>query len=197
MTVINRLIAGLAILTACLVILGGCTNAPPEIKTTIRLSGITQKEYNRIGDTSKPDGITITDLRKLNVHAKINNSKKADQRTIIIPGIAGKMNSYDRVRVCTAGTYERNNVGVESYAESESYIIFDSRDLTEQDIRKLFRDSEVFTRYVIKHSSTSSTTREEWTSIGDELTVEQHISLLGLINVFMAYMEKKEQQVIW
>jgi len=42
---------------------------------------------------------------------------------------------------------EQNNIGTEDTAEWTAYAIFDSRGLSERDIREMFGESEIVVRY--------------------------------------------------
>lgn len=127
MLLIKRLLLIPIGLLICSFILVGCKGNNPEIKTVITLSNITEQEYNKINDLSKSEGASIDDIKKLYINVKIINSKKAEERTIIIPDLSIVLNGHDKVRAVGGGTTELNNIGKDDTAESIAFVIFDSR----------------------------------------------------------------------
>jgi hypothetical protein len=165
MAVYKRLTLLIVILLICSLVLGGCKQRNPEITTSITLSKITKEEYNKIGDSNKPEGATIDDLKKLYIDVKINNSKKAVERKITMPNLY-IIDRNDRVRTTGGGTSEQNNIGDEDTAASMAYVIFDSRGLSEQDLRNLYRESKINIAYKLKNGNLLGRT----ISVGDGLT---------------------------
>ncbi|MGH4141150.1 hypothetical protein [Clostridium sp.] len=152
MLLIKRLLLIPIGLLICSFILVGCKGNNPEIKTVITLSNITEQEYNN-NDLSKSEGASIDDIKKLYINVKISNSKKAEERTIIIPDLSIVLNGHDKVRAVGGGTTEQNNVGKQDTADSMAFVIFDSRGLSEQDIRNLYSKSEIKIEYKLKNSN--------------------------------------------
>ncbi|KAB3529606.1 hypothetical protein [Alkaliphilus serpentinus] len=146
-------------------ILVGCKQSSPEIRTSITISKITQEEYNKIDNSSKPEDSNIDDFRKLYIDVKMTNSKKAVERKITIPNLY-IIDKYERVRTTSGGASEQNNIGTEDTAKSMAYIIFDSRGLSEQDIRNLYRESKIY----IAHRLRNGDLVEKSISVGNELT---------------------------
>jgi hypothetical protein len=127
------------------------SKSAPEIQTEAVLSSITEEEYQKIGTGSKPEeGVSINDLKKLSVSVKIIHSKNAVKREIRIPDLT-LIDRYDRVRSTSAGSFEQNNIGTDDTAESAAWIIFDSRGMSEQDIREIFKQSEIYAGYRIEN----------------------------------------------
>jgi hypothetical protein len=166
MAVFKKILLIVIILLTCSIVLGGCKQNNPEIITSITLSDITEDEYSRIYEPSKPEGVTINDLKKLYIDVKISNSKKAKERAITISDLF-IIDRYDRVRTTGGGSSEQNNIGTEDTAESFAYIIFDSRGLSEQDLRSLYSESKIYVAYKLKNSNLV----EKSISIGDNLTI--------------------------
>ncbi|HHW00229.1 MAG TPA: hypothetical protein GXX36_11820 [Clostridiaceae bacterium] len=160
----KRLILLVTILITFSFTIAGCKQSNPEITTSIAIDKITQEEYDKIDDSSKPEGVTINDLRKLLINVKITNSKKAEERKITIPDLF-IIDKIDGVRTTGGTTYERNNVGTEDTAESMAYIIFDIRGLSEQDLRDLYKESEIYISYKPKNGNLV----EKSISVGDNL----------------------------
>jgi len=156
------------ILLICSFVLGGCKESNPEITTSITLSDITEEEYNQINDSNKPEGATINDLKKLYVDAKITNSKKATERIITLPDIL-IIDRYDRVRSISGGSWKQNNIGIEDYAESFDTVIFDIRGLSEQNLRSIYSNSEIYIAYRLKGSDLV----EKKVVIGDNMTINK------------------------
>ena len=145
---------------------GGCQESEPEILTTITLSNITAEEYSKIGDSNIPEGATINDLKKLYVEVKITNSEKAAKRTITIPDLF-IIDRYDRVRSIAGDSTEQNNIGVEDIAESTAYVIFDSRGISEEELRNTYANSEIYIFYQLKDGDLF----EKRVSIGENLVI--------------------------
>lgn len=167
MILVKKLLSIPIILLICSFILVGCKNNNSEIKTVITLSNITQEEYQKINNSSKPKGISIYDLKKLDINVKIINSKKAEVRTIIIPDLSIVLNGHDKVRAVGGGTTEQNNIGKEDTAESMAFVIFDSRGLSEQDIRNLYNKSEIKIEYKLMNNNLV----ENKVSVGKDLII--------------------------
>jgi len=153
MILIKRLLLIPIVLLICSFILVGCKDNNPEIKTVITLGNITKEEYQQISDSSKPQGVSINDLKKLYIDVKIINSKKSEDRTIIIPDLSIIINGHDRVRTVGGGNTEQNNIGTDDTAESTAFVLFDYRGLSEQDIRNLYSKSEIKIEYKLKNSN--------------------------------------------
>lgn len=149
MSFFKRLAPLVIILITCLFSLGGCKHSAPEITASATLSEITQEEYNKIDDSSKPEGVTIDDLKKLYIDVKITNSKEATERRITISNLY-IIDKYNKVRTICGGTSEQNNIGTEDTAESMAYIIFDGRGLSEKDLRNLYKESKIYIAYKLK-----------------------------------------------
>lgn len=156
------------IMLICLFVFGGCKQNKPEITTAITLSNITEEEYNKFESSSKPEGATINDLKKLYIDIKIINSKKATERKITIPNLF-IINNIDRVRAIGGGTGEQNNIGTEATAASMAYVIFDSRGLSEQDLRNLYKESEIYIAYKLRNDNLV----EKSISVGEGLTFNE------------------------
>ena len=167
MILIKRLLSIPISLLLCSFILVGCKDNNPEIKTVITLSNITEEEYHNIKDSSKLEGTTINDIKKLYINVKIINSKKAEDRTIIIPDLSIVLNGPDKVRAVGGGTTEQNNIGAEDTAESTSFVLIDFRGLNDQDIKKLYSKSEIKIEYKLNNSDLI----ESKVTIGKELMV--------------------------
>ena len=103
----------------------------------------------------------------LYINVKIINSKKAEDRTIIIPDLSTVLNGHDKVRAVGGGNTELNNIGKEDTEESMAFVIFDSRGLSEQDIRNLYSKSEIKIEYKLKNSNLV----ESKVSIGKDLMI--------------------------
>jgi hypothetical protein len=151
-------------LIICSFALYGCKEKNPEITTVITLRNITDEEYNQISNSSKPEGAKINDLKKLYIDVKITNSKKATDRTITLPDLF-IIDRYDRVRTTGGGYSEQNNIGTEDAAEKIANITFDSRGLSERDLRSIYSRSEIYISYKLKNSDLV----EKRVSIGDSL----------------------------
>ena len=160
------LIIGMILLIS-LAVLVGCNDNKPEIKTVVTLSNITEEEYQQTQDSRKPGGAAIKDFKKLYVNVKILNSKKAENRTIIIPDLYTIVNVQDRVRAVAGGGADQNNIGTGSIAESIAFVIIDSRGLTEENIRSLYNNSEIKVSYKLKNSDTV----ENIISIGKNIVI--------------------------
>lgn len=141
------------VLLICSFILVGCKDNNPKIKTVITLGNIAEEEYQKINDSSKPEGVSIKDIKKLYINVKIINSKKAEERRIIIPDLSIVLNGHDKVRAVGAGTTEQNNIRTEDTAESTAFVLLDFRGLSEQDIRNLYSKSEIKIEYKLKNSN--------------------------------------------
>ena len=166
MTVLKRsLILGIALLI-CSLILGGCKQTDPDIAVVITLSNITEEEYKQINDNNKPEGATINDLKKLYVDVKLTNSKSATERMIKIPDLF-IIDRYDRVRTTSGGRSELNNTGTDDTAKSTAQVIFDSKGLSEQKLRDIYGDSEIYIAYKMKNRDLV----EKRVSIGDNLRI--------------------------
>jgi len=160
----RKLTSVVIILLTCSLVLTGCKQRNPDITTSITLNKITEEEYNKIGNTSKPEGVTINDLKKLYIDVEFASSINAVERKITLSNLY-IVDKYDRLRTIGGGTSERNNIGTEDAAESMAYIIFDSRGLSEQDIRSLYSESIIYIAYELKNGQLE----EKRISIGDEL----------------------------
>lgn len=136
----------------------------PEITSVIMLSNITKEEFEQIKDLSKTESENINDFKKLLIDVKIINSKKATERTIIIPDLF-IVDKYDRVRVIDGRTTYHNIIGIENSAESIAYIIFDNRGLNENDIINIYKESKIYIYYKLPKSEL-----EEKLSIGNNIT---------------------------
>lgn len=122
----------------------------PIVNVSAELSGITQEEYDNVNISSFPRGESkpaLNAFKKLTVNVCMDNSKQMMDREIIIPSLL----LIDSV---SAGCYERNNIGSENRAESMEYIIFDGRKLTDQDIKDIYKESEVFVSWTRKNGIT-------------------------------------------
>ena len=170
MILVKRLLLIPIVLLICSFILVGCKDNNPEVKTVITLSNITEDEYQKINNSSKLEGISIYDLKKLDINVKIINSKKAEIRTIIIPDLSIVLNGHDTVRAVGGGTTEKNNIGTEDISESMAFVIFDSRGLSEQDIRNLYNKTEIKIEYKLKNSNLV----ENKVSVGKDLIINDN-----------------------
>lgn len=151
-----------------LLTLAGCNNNKPEIKINITLDNITNEEYKKFNENNKPEGIAINDLIKLSVNATIINSKKAVERNINIPDLFAVINNYDnKARGLSGGTAVQNNIGTESTAETSAYVIFDRRDMSDQDIINLYNNSDIIFSYKLKDSELN----ENKISIGKNMKI--------------------------
>ncbi|MGV8984441.1 hypothetical protein, partial [Clostridium sp.] len=139
------------VLLFSIVILVGCKKNKPEIKTVITLGSITTEEYKQISDSSKLQGVSIDDLKKLYIDIKIINSKKATNRAISIPDLY-IIDRQDKVRTVGGGTTEQNNIGKEDTTESMAFIIFDTRGLSEDNISSLYNNSDIKVSYKLNNS---------------------------------------------
>lgn len=159
----------LTILLTCSFFLADCKQGIPEITTEVVLSDITEEEWRQICISSKPEGVSIDDFKKIYVNVKIAKSKKAVERTIDIPDLYAVIDQFDRLRTTMGGSGEQNNIGTEDTAEWTAYAIFDSRGLSNQDIRDMFSESEIVVRYRLNNGYRI----ESRISIGDNMTIEK------------------------
>lgn len=158
------------VLLTCSIFLAGCKLGIPEITTEIVLSDITEEEWRQIGISSKPVGVSINDFKKIYVSAKITNSKEAIERTAEIPDLYSVINQFDGLRTSMGGSSEQNNIGTEDTAEWTAYAIFNSRGLSEEDIRDMFAETEVVVRYRMNNGDKI----ESRISIGDNMIIEKN-----------------------
>ena len=166
MAVLKKTFTIVIIMLTCSLVLGGCKQKNSEITTSITLSNITEDEYIKISESSKPEGANINDIKKLYIDVKTSNSKKATERTITIPNLY-IIDTSDRFRTTGGSTSVQNNIEIEDTAESTAYIIFDSRGLSEQDLRNLYSESDIYISYKLRNSKIVIKN----ISIGDILTV--------------------------
>lgn len=159
----------LMVLLTCSFFLAGCKLGIPEITTEIVLSDITEEEWRQIGISSKPVGVSIDDFKKIYINAKITNTKEAIERTAEIPDLYTVINQFDGLRTSMGGSSEQNNIGTEDTAEWTTYAIFNSRGLSEQDIRDMFGETEVVVRCRMKNGDKI----ERRILMGDNMTIEK------------------------
>lgn len=144
----------------------GCGQSHVEIISVITVSDITESEYSEIDESNRPEGAEIEDFKKLYVDVNVSGSKQATERTISIPDLF-IIDGKDRLRAVGGGSGEKNNVGIEDTAESFSYVIFDSRGLSEEDLRSLYNESEIYVAYKFKNGNEV----KEAISIGEDLRI--------------------------
>jgi hypothetical protein len=146
MTVYKKKISMIGIFIIFLLVFVGCMNKSPEIETIISLSNISEDEFIAVRDNNVLEDITIENYKKLYVNVKIKNSKTAIERAIMIPDLY-TIDKYDQIRSKKGSSYELNNIRSEDIAESMSYIIFYSKGLSEDDIRDIFENEEIYISY--------------------------------------------------
>lgn len=147
-----------------LIVLVGCEKRKPEIETTITLSDITEDEYllvrsnNNLGDT------TINDYKKLYINAKIKNTQDLVEAAIIIPDL---FTIADEVKSLNGGTDEYSK-GTNFTTERTSYVIFYSKGLSEEDIKKILESKIIYISYISKDKKKF----EEQIIVGEKLKFE-------------------------
>jgi hypothetical protein len=169
MSIVKRVLPILISSLICSIIFVGCQNKNPEIITEITLNNISEEEYSKINDSNKPKDTSLKNMKKLYIDVKIINSKKAIERTIIIPDLFRTIDLYDGMRSTGGGSSEQNNIGTEDTAESTSFITFDARNLSEHEIRSIYSKSEIYIAYKLKTGEFV----ERRISIGDSMEINK------------------------
>jgi predicted nucleic acid-binding Zn-ribbon protein len=165
---IKKVSSVLIVLLVTVMFLLCCKKKNPEIQTTITLENISEKEYESIKYLSNQEKGAREDYKKLTAHVEITNSKKAVERMINIPNLY-IINEYDGLRVINGQSESRNNVGKEETADCLESIIFNSKGLSEQNIRNIYNDSVIYIAYRLKDSEVT----ENKVSIGKETIIKE------------------------
>lgn len=151
---INKVIVALIVFFQ-LVLLSSCSNIPyePKIKMHIIVRELTKKEYSEVG-TKDLNNPTIHDFKKLVFDFEMKTSKHITYRSINIPEHPiwkMRINSIDGERYWF-GNY--NEMKDNSMVHRE--IVFYSKGVTEEQIRRAFENTFIRISYQTKDSVSST-----------------------------------------
>jgi hypothetical protein len=120
----------------------------PKVDASVELSNITLDEYESIVDANK---VEMADIKKISINVEITNSKSCKEREIIIPEL-NEIDHYDFVRSYQSEDASINNVNKEEVAISTKYIIFNSTNLSLEDIKRLYSNKNIDVNILMKQN---------------------------------------------
>ncbi len=140
---LTKILKGLLLITLAFTgfVFLGCSTQPPKVTTFVELSRIGDDEVKKFDQAINSAGIPKERLRMLVVKVNIDNSKSLKEREIAIPNLEKIIDHFDKVRSLTGGDYYQNNIGVEDWAESSRFVIFDYQGLNDDTLKQMFNDS--------------------------------------------------------
>jgi len=108
----------------------------PEINTNFTVSKLTDDDFNGVGTIGSR---TKEDFRKVYLSFNIKKSRYLSDRTISIPNLRNIMNSYDLERYWYGESTRWDNPTEDAVYTYD--IMFLSKNLTDEDIKLIFKDS--------------------------------------------------------
>lgn len=125
------------------------SNKGIDVVPNIEFTKITDNEFKDIQNKGQFKNVTKDDFSKLIVEVKIKNSKSTTERKIYIDNLANIIDHYDRVRSASYKTFEKNNIG-EDESISTATLIFDKREMSDEQILSLFASYKVHYSYTLE-----------------------------------------------
>lgn len=115
----------------------------PDIKTTFTVTKLTDDDFTSVGAAT---GSTKEDFRKVYFSIHVKQSKYLSNRKINVPDLKNIMNSYDMERY-----WYGKNMTWDNPTEDAEYtydIMFYSKKLTDEDIKSIFKDSQIVISWI-------------------------------------------------
>lgn len=113
----------------------------PKISLKFNVSDLAEEEFKSLG-TKELEKPTKGDFKKIEFKLGIEHSNKISNRKIIVPNIKEIINSQYEDRYWFGEVNSQDNEG-ENFAEYSEKIVFYSNGLNEEEIKEIFKDSEV------------------------------------------------------
>lgn len=123
-----------SIITACN---GQDYTDTPEVTTVFKFSRLSDDDFKEVG----AEDATKDDFRKVNFSVTVNYSEDMSDRKIYIPDLKEIMNTYDIERYWY-GQYSSKDTP-EDDAEYIYDIMFLSKNLSDEDIKKIFKEAQI------------------------------------------------------
>ena len=113
----------------------------PKISLKFNVSDLAEEEFKSVG-TKELEKPTKDDLKKFEFKLDIEHSNKISNRKITVPNIKEIINSQYEDRYWFGEGNSQDNEG-ENFAEYSEKIVFYSNGLNEEEIKEIFKSSEV------------------------------------------------------
>ncbi|HHV09738.1 MAG TPA: hypothetical protein GXX75_05620 [Clostridiales bacterium] len=131
------------------IILSACKptvlSGEPEIKSSFTITTLTNQDFESIN----AEGFEKDDFRKVDFLLEVNNSESIENRSISVPDFTLVMNSYDIERYWF-GQYTISDSPGRNALYSNN-IMFLSRDLSNDEIRSVFKDEKIVITWTNKN----------------------------------------------
>lgn len=130
------------------------TKKHPEIKASFIVSKLTDDDFNSIGTDESKKITTKEDFRKVYISVEFINCKNLSDRKITIPDFKNLMNSYDIERY-----WYGQSTKLDTPTEDAAYtydIMFLSKNLTDEQIKSIFKDSQAIITWKNKNTNENS-----------------------------------------
>ena len=114
-----------------------------EVKITLQfdICDLTDEEFKSIG-TKGIENATKDDFKNIEFKLDVKHSAEISNRKITVPSIKGIIKSKYEDRYWFGKGYSQDNIG-ESFAEYGEDIMFYSAGLEEEEIKEMFKSSEI------------------------------------------------------
>lgn len=167
----KRIVVSIILLLSIFMLLTSCNKKKetnePDISIKLNVSDLTDDEYKSVG-TKNIDNATKDDFKSIDFSLYVKNSSKTTDRKIEVPDLKRLVKSYDEKRYWFGSESSQDNSS-ENFAQYSKKIVFYSKGLINEDIKKIFLTSEVNVLWTI-----NNTENEKVYNLGSILTFEKN-----------------------